>query len=57
MRGLAYLGLGDRDSARDAFEKAIAAEPARHEAREELKKLDAAPLVPRPGTRSLHPSP
>jgi tetratricopeptide (TPR) repeat protein len=52
MRGLAHLGLGDRERARAAFEKAIAAEPERREAKEELKKLDAGQMPP----RFLHPS-
>jgi tetratricopeptide (TPR) repeat protein len=47
MRGLAHLGLGDRESARAAFEKALAAEPDRHEAKEELRKLDAGQMPPR----------
>jgi tetratricopeptide (TPR) repeat protein len=52
MRGLAHLGLGDRESARAAFEKAIAAEPDRQEAREELRKLDAGQM---PHLSSIRP--
>jgi tetratricopeptide (TPR) repeat protein len=47
MRGLAHLGLGDRESARAAFENALAAEPDRREAKEELKKLEAGQMPPR----------
>ncbi len=44
FRGLAYLGLGDRERARVAFERALEVEPNRSEARDELKKLEALPL-------------
>jgi tetratricopeptide (TPR) repeat protein len=44
-RGLAYLGLEDRERARAAFEEALASEPNRPEAREEIRKLDQVPLL------------
>ncbi len=44
LKGMAYLGLDDRTSARDAFEEAVESEPARTEARDELKKLESVPL-------------
>jgi len=44
FKGLAYLGLDDRERARTAFEKALEVEPGRTEARDELKKLEAVPL-------------
>jgi Calcineurin-like phosphoesterase/Tetratricopeptide repeat len=40
FEGLAYLGLDDATHARAAFERAVAMEPARAEARDELRKLD-----------------
>jgi tetratricopeptide (TPR) repeat protein len=43
-RGLAYLGVDDRERARAAFEAALATEPNRPEAREEIRKLDQVPL-------------
>lgn len=43
-KGLAYLGLDDRERARLAFEQAVEVEPNRTEARDELKKLEAVPL-------------
>jgi Flp pilus assembly protein TadD len=44
FKGLAYLGLDDRDRARTAFERALEVEPSRTEARDELKKLETVPL-------------
>jgi tetratricopeptide (TPR) repeat protein len=44
FKGLAYLGLDDRDRARTAFERALEVEPGRTEARDELKKLETVPL-------------
>jgi tetratricopeptide (TPR) repeat protein len=44
FRGLAYLGLDDREQARRAFEEALAVEPNRTEARDQLKKLEAVPM-------------
>jgi tetratricopeptide (TPR) repeat protein len=44
-RGLAYLGLDDRERARASFEAALASEPNRPEAREEIRKLDQVPLL------------
>jgi tetratricopeptide (TPR) repeat protein len=44
FKGLAYLGLDDRDRARLAFEKALQVDPDRTEARDELKKLESVPL-------------
>jgi tetratricopeptide (TPR) repeat protein len=44
LKGMAYLGLDDRDRARTAFENAVEAEPGRTEARDELKKLESVPL-------------
>ncbi|MGH9322060.1 MAG: tetratricopeptide repeat protein, partial [Vicinamibacteria bacterium] len=43
--GLAYLGLDDATRARNAFEEAMAIEPSRSEARDELKKLEGVPLL------------
>ena len=43
-KGIAYLGLDDRERAREAFEEALALEPNRTEARDQLKKLEAVPL-------------
>lgn len=37
--GLSYLGLDDEDKARNAFESALAKDPERKEAKEELSKL------------------
>jgi tetratricopeptide (TPR) repeat protein len=45
FKGLAYLGLDDLGRARNAFQEAIEAEPNRTEARDELKKLEAVPLL------------
>jgi tetratricopeptide (TPR) repeat protein len=45
FKGLAYLGLDDPGRARAAFEEAVAVEPGRAEARNELKKLEAVPLL------------
>ncbi len=44
FKGMAYLGLDDREEARKQFEEALAVEPSRREARDELKKLEAVPL-------------
>jgi tetratricopeptide (TPR) repeat protein len=44
FRGLAYLGLDDRENARVAFERALEVEPNRKEALDELKKLETVPL-------------
>ena len=44
FKGLAYLGLDDRDRARLAFEEAVEVEPGRPEARDQLKKLEAVPM-------------
>jgi predicted negative regulator of RcsB-dependent stress response len=44
FKGLAYLGLDDQGRARTAFEEALAVEPNRTEARDQLKKLEAVPL-------------
>ena len=41
ISGLAYLELNERERARAAFEEAVAAEPSRDEARQELSKLEA----------------
>ncbi len=38
--GLSYVGLGDSQKAREAFELAIKEDPERPEAREELRKLE-----------------
>jgi tetratricopeptide (TPR) repeat protein len=43
-RGLAYVGLNDAERARVSFEKAVAVDGARPEARKELKKLEMVPL-------------
>jgi len=44
FKGIAYLGLDDRERAREAFEEALAVEPNRTEARDQLKKLEEVPL-------------
>jgi hypothetical protein len=44
FKGIAYLGLDDRERARKAFEEALALEPNRNEARDQLKKLEEVPL-------------
>ena len=45
LSGQAYLGLDERERAREAFEEAVEVAPERVEAREELKKLSGVPLL------------
>jgi tetratricopeptide (TPR) repeat protein len=45
FKGLSYLGLDDRERARTAFEDAVEIDSSRTEARDQLKKLEAVPLL------------
>jgi tetratricopeptide (TPR) repeat protein len=45
FKGLSYLGLDDRERARTAFEDAVEIDSNRTEARDQLKKLEAVPLL------------